>query len=52
MFRELRVRGLSADAAAQVAGNARRWWRNSAMAINAAIPIAFFDGLGLPRLAL
>ena len=52
VFRELRVRGLSADAAAQVAGNARRWWRNSAMAINAAIPIAFFDGLGLPRLAL
>ncbi len=51
VYRELRVRGLSVNAAKKVAGNARRWWRNSAMAINAAIPIAFFDGLGLPRLA-
>ena len=51
VFRELRARGLSATAAARVAGNAKRWWRNSAMAINAAIPNAFFDGLGLPRLA-
>lgn len=51
VFRELRARGLSVNAAAKVAGNARRWWRNSAMAINAAIPISFFDGLGLPRLA-
>lgn len=51
VFRELRVRGLSANAAAKVAGNARRWWWNSRMAINVAIPNDFFDGLGLPRLA-
>ena len=51
IFRELRARGLSVDAAAQVAGNARRWWRNSAKLINKAFPIHYFDQLGLPRLA-
>jgi RNA-directed DNA polymerase len=34
-----------------VAVNGRRWWRNSAMAINIAVPIRYFDELGLPRLA-
>jgi RNA-directed DNA polymerase len=51
IFRELRRRGLSVDAAAKVAGNARSWWRNSRMAINIAFPIRFFDELGLPQLA-
>jgi hypothetical protein len=27
------------------------WWRNSAMLINAAFPIRYFDELGVPRLA-
>jgi len=51
IFRELRARGLSQHAAAQVASNGRRWWKNSAMVINIAFPIRYFDELGLPRLA-
>ena len=50
VYRELRRRGLSRDGAARVAGNARRWWRNSAMALNIALPNSLFDELGLPRL--
>jgi RNA-directed DNA polymerase len=50
-FRELRARGLSKRGAATVASNGRRWWRNSAMLINAAFPIRYFDQLGIPRLA-
>jgi group II intron reverse transcriptase/maturase len=51
IFRELRVRGMSVRAAAKVAANARRWWRNSAMAINIALPNKLFNELGVPRLA-
>jgi RNA-directed DNA polymerase len=51
IYRELRRRGLSDLRAQRVAANGRRWWRNSAMAINAAFPICYFDELGLPRLA-
>lgn len=51
IFRELRARGMSQDGAARVAGNARRWWRNSAMLLNVALPNRYFDQLGLPRLA-
>lgn len=51
MYRELRARGLSQPAAAQVACNAKRWWRNSGMAINRALPVSHYDNLGLPRLA-
>lgn len=51
IYQELRRRGLSSVAAARVAANGRRWWRNSAMTINAAFPIRYFDELGLPRLA-
>lgn len=51
IFRELRRLGLSVDGAARVAGNARSWWRNSRMNLNIALPIRFFDELGLPRLA-
>lgn len=50
MFRELRALGASRDQAARVAGNARRWWRNSRMALNRLMPIAYFDRLGVPRL--
>jgi group II intron reverse transcriptase/maturase len=50
IFRELRARGMSRVGAAQVAANARCWWHNSAMAIHIALPNAFFDGLGVPRL--
>ena len=51
IYRELRARGLPSDAAAQVAGNGRRWWKNSAKLINVAFPIRHFDQLGVPRLA-
>ncbi len=50
VFRELRARGMSRVAAAQVAARAQCWWRNSAMAIHIALPNAYFDGLGVPRL--
>jgi len=51
IFRELRARGMSRTQAAKVAANARRWWRNSAMVINIALPNTYFEGLGVPRLA-
>jgi RNA-directed DNA polymerase len=51
IFRELRALGASVDVAAQVAGNSRRWWHNSAMLLNMVLPIAYFDRLGVPRLS-
>jgi hypothetical protein len=51
IYRELRRRGLSNAVAAKVAANGRRWWHNSALAINIAFPNRYFDELGLPRLA-
>jgi RNA-directed DNA polymerase len=51
IYRELRARGLSSSAARQVAANGRRWWRNSSMKINVALPNKLFEGMGLPRLA-
>jgi len=51
IYRELRRRGLSQVAAAKVAAHGRRWWRNSAQAINIAFSVRYFDELGLPRLA-
>jgi RNA-directed DNA polymerase len=51
IFRELTARGMSRDAAAKVASNGRRWWKNSAMAIHIALPNKLFDQLGLVRLA-
>ena len=50
IYRELCARGMGSHAAAQVAANGRRWWRNSAMAIHIALPNALFDKLGVPRL--
>jgi hypothetical protein len=49
MFRELRKLGASLGVAARIAGNARRWWRNSRMALNMVMSIAYFDRLGVPR---
>ena len=49
IFRELRKLGAGVDLAARVAGNARRWWRNSRMGLNVLLPIAYFDRLGVPR---
>jgi RNA-directed DNA polymerase len=49
--RELRARGLPEHAGATVAANGHRWWKNSAKLINVALPISYFDQLGVPRLA-
>jgi RNA-directed DNA polymerase len=51
IYRELVARGMSDDAARRVAANGRRWWRNSAMALNIALPNTLFETLGVPRLA-
>jgi group II intron reverse transcriptase/maturase len=50
-FRELRARGMSPMAAAKVAVNTRRWWRNAGMAIHIALPTSYYDQMGVPRLA-
>lgn len=50
-YRALRALGASQETARKVAGNARRWWRNSRMALNRELSIAWFDSLGLPRLS-
>ena len=49
MFRELRRLGASRELAAMIAGNARRWWRNSAMGLNRVLTVAYFDRLGVPQ---
>jgi len=51
VYRELCARGVSPVKAAQIATNARRWWKNSAMGLHIALPTSYFDGLGVPRLA-
>jgi group II intron reverse transcriptase/maturase len=50
IYRRLRARGLSEHQAAKVAANGRRWWKNAGMAIHIALPIRYFDELGVPRL--
>ncbi len=51
VYRELRALGASRNQAARVAGNTRRWWRNSRMELNRILPIAYFNRLGVPRLS-
>jgi RNA-directed DNA polymerase len=51
IYRELVRRGMRPDGAKTVARNSRRWWKNSGMTINVALPVAYFDALGIPRLA-
>lgn len=51
-YRELRALGLSEDAAAKVAANARRWWKNASMLLNVALPTSYYDRMGVPRLAV
>ena len=49
MFRELRKLGASVEVAARIAGNARRWWRNSRRGLNKVLTVRHFDSLGVPR---
>jgi RNA-directed DNA polymerase len=51
IYRELRALGASANVARLVAANSRRWWRNSRLALNNVLTIAYFDRLGVPRLS-
>lgn len=51
IYRELKMLGASEDVARQVAGNCRRWWRNSDRLLKTVLTIAYFDRLGLPRLS-
>ena len=51
MYRELKALGASEADARKVAANSRSWWRNSRLRLNRAMPIAYFDRFGVPRLA-
>jgi len=48
---ELLALGASHEVARQIAANSRRWWRNSGKLLNSVLTLAWFDRLGLPRLA-
>ena len=51
-FKELRLRGVGRDLAAQTAGSPKGPWRLSgSIALNVALPGSYFTSLGLPRLA-
>jgi RNA-directed DNA polymerase len=51
-FAELRKRGVGKDLAAQTAGSPRGLWHLSrSPALSIALPSAYFDSLGLPRLS-
>jgi len=51
IYRELRALGATPEHAARIAGNARRWWRNSCYELNRILSINYFDRLGVPRLS-
>ena len=51
IYAALRRLGASHSDADLVARHARCWWANSAKRLNRALPIAYFDALGVPRLA-
>jgi group II intron reverse transcriptase/maturase len=51
MYRELKALGASDGDAHRIAANSRCWWRNSAKRLNRAMPIAYFDRLGVPHLS-
>ena len=51
IYCELKALGAKENVALQVAGNSRRWWRNSAGLLNCVLTIAYFDQMGLPRLS-
>ena len=49
-YREMKRLGATEDAARQVAAHSRRWWKNSALLLNTALPTCYYDGMGVPRL--
>ena len=51
-FAEMRKRGVGKDLAAQTAGSAHGPWRLAdSPGLHSALPTAYFDSLGIPRLA-
>jgi RNA-directed DNA polymerase len=51
IYRELLRRGAPEWVAGPIAANSRRWWKNSAKALNGALPTRYFNEIGVPRLA-
>jgi RNA-directed DNA polymerase len=51
IYRELVARRMNPSLARTVAANGRRWWRNSAMALQRALPNVLFKQLGVLPLA-
>src|SRR5438034_196759 len=52
VYRERRARGVSDPMAGMAARFSRNWWRVAGhRALHVALPTAYFDGLGVPRLA-
>lgn len=50
-FAALRKLGASESDALRVAQNMGRWWRNSRYRLNRALPVGYFDRLGVPKLS-
>jgi group II intron reverse transcriptase/maturase len=51
IYKQLLMRGITPSEAWQVARHAGRWWAFSGYTLNRALPVRYFDDLGLPRLA-
>jgi RNA-directed DNA polymerase len=51
VYAALRKLGVAEDAAARVAANTRRWWRNSAMFVHVGLNTRYHDRMGVPKLA-
>jgi group II intron reverse transcriptase/maturase len=51
IYRELLAMSASEAVARKVAANSHCWWHNSRLAMNRAMPIAYFDRIGVPRLS-
>ncbi|MFQ5744671.1 MAG: group II intron reverse transcriptase/maturase [Acidobacteriota bacterium] len=50
IYREMKRLGATEAAARQVAAHSRRWWKNSALLLNTALPTRYYDRIGVPRL--
>lgn len=52
VYQKLRARGVCVRSACAAASHTHRWWKTAAhAALNEAMPIRYFDALGMPRLA-
>jgi len=51
IYREMKHLGAAEDIARVVAGNSRRWWKNSSKLLGIALPMSYYDRKGVPRLA-